>query len=133
MKNYEFYDKTIFVKKRAKVIQFWVLFRHKSYYALNLQKEGSFTRPFILLKKIHIFGRKEIINLKIFYFLKSLNFMIQSNEWEFFLLIPHIFQITLRKKIRNFLLQYNHTIQPTSQKEDRNLQQYLKITYKYFK
>ena len=33
LKNCEFYDKTIFVRKRAKVIKHWVLSRHKSYYA----------------------------------------------------------------------------------------------------
>ena len=32
LKNCGFYDKTIFVEKRAKVIEHWVLPHHKSYY-----------------------------------------------------------------------------------------------------
>ena len=38
LKNCEFYDKIIFVKKkkRSKVIKHWVLSRHKSYYAWTI-------------------------------------------------------------------------------------------------
>ena len=32
LKNCEFHDKKIFVKKRAEVIKYWVLSCHKSYY-----------------------------------------------------------------------------------------------------